>query len=144
MEKEGGQVCVRVYMHLDVRLCSYASNGDGERERDREGNDKRYYTTITFALGPRVALRAWAIREQAGRQASKQPNERASERAGSVRTTTEYIDFDFRRRAHLVLSGSAHSYRFRLPSYRGHWSCPCAKEGPRRVRRHGAGVALGF
>lgn len=80
MEKEGGQVCVRVYMHLDVRLCSYASNGDGERERDREGNDKRYYTPITFALGPRVALRAWAIREQAGKQASNQASERANER----------------------------------------------------------------
>lgn len=84
MEKEGGQICVRVYMHLDVRLCSYVSNGDGERERDREGNDKRYYTMITFALGPRVALRAWAIREQAGRLASKQATKRASERTSEI------------------------------------------------------------
>jgi len=117
-KKGGGQISVRVYMHLDVCLCSHASKRDGKRERNRE-RETTNSTLITFTLEPRSALRAWTIREQAGK--------RANERAGPVRTTADYIDFDFRRRAHLVLSGSAHSCRSRLPNCRGHWSCPRAE-----------------
>lgn len=74
------------------------------------------------------------VRAGTARRTKGVGNPRASERAGPVRTTADYIDFDFRRRAHLVLSGSVHSCRSRLPSYRGHWSCPRAKRGPRRIR----------
>lgn len=52
------------------------------REKQREGNDKRHYTPM-FALGPRGALRAWAIREQA--------SERTGERDRCERQRTTLI-----------------------------------------------------
>lgn len=105
-KKGGGQVGVRVYMHLDVRLCSHASKGDEKRERNRERKRQTALHSDNVRAG--TARRTKGV-------GNPRAGKRASERANGTVRTTDYIDFDFRRRAHLVFSGSAHSCRSRLP-----------------------------
>jgi len=106
-----------VYMPSSVYACvRYASEKrreEHERERERETERGKRQT----------ALHSDNLR--AGRRTKGVGNPRASERASrSVRTAVNYIDFDFRRRAHLALSLWICPFMPLPPSYRGHWSCP--------------------
>lgn len=98
-----------------VYAARVRKRGEGEHEGDRERERERETTT---------ALHSNNLR--AGRRTKGVGNPRASERASrSVRTAVNYIDFDFRRRAHLARSLSLWICPFMPfpPSYRGHWSC---------------------
>lgn len=87
-------------MYLSEHLRDCMSNKEEvQRNRERETTLHSGYSDTT-ALGLRNVLRAWATRERTSRP--------------TVRTTVDYIDFDFRRHAHLAFSGSAHSCRSRL------------------------------
>jgi len=91
--------------------------GEGEREREREKEyNKRHCTP--------------SVRAGTARRAKGVGNRRA---CGPVRTTTDYIDFDFRRRAHLALSGSVHSCHFRLATTEDIGPVPRAKEDRKKM-----------